>query len=123
MSDKTVADRLEVKNGRRLAVLGVPAGLDDTIGALDRRVAISLAEVVLLFAADRNRPEINLHAVLKSARPDSILWVAYPKMTSKLSADLNRDVIRGLVPPHGLDTVSQIAIDADWSAVRLKRVG
>jgi hypothetical protein len=31
-------------------------------------------------------------------------------------------VIHGLAPMHGLDTVSQIAIDDDWSALRLKRV-
>jgi hypothetical protein len=39
-----------------------------------------------------------------------------------LAADLSRDVIRALAPGHGLDTVSQIAIDEDWSALRLKRV-
>jgi len=51
-----------------------------------------------------------------------ILWIAYPKLTSKLAADLNRDIIHNLAPSHGLDTVSQIAIDADWSALRFKRV-
>jgi hypothetical protein len=53
----------------------------------------------------------------------AILWVAYPKLTSKLAADLSRDVIHKLAPKHGLDTVSQIAIDDDWSALRLKRLG
>jgi hypothetical protein len=49
--------------------------------------------------------------------------VAYPKLTSRLAADLSRDVIHAAAPGFGLDTVSQIAIDADWSALRLKRVG
>jgi len=31
-------------------------------------------------------------------------------------------VIHKLAPEYGLDTVSQIAIDDDWSALRLKRV-
>jgi hypothetical protein len=53
----------------------------------------------------------------------AILWVAYPKLSSKLAGDLSRDVIHTLAPKHGLDTVSQIAIDEDWSALRLKRVG
>ena len=52
-----------------------------------------------------------------------ILWVAYPKLASKLASDLSRDIIHALAPRHGLDTVSQIAIDDDWSALRLKRIG
>ena len=51
----------------------------------------------------------------------AILWVAYPKLSSKLAADLSRDMIHALALKHSLDTVSQIAIDEDWSALRLKR--
>jgi hypothetical protein len=56
------------------------------------------------------------------APPAAILWVAYPKLTSPLAGDLSRDVVRSLVADYGLDTVSQIAIDDDRSALRLKRV-
>ena len=55
-------------------------------------------------------------------RLKSALWVAYPKLTSKLAGNINRDVLRAAAPRFGLDTVSQIAIDDDWSALRLKRV-
>jgi hypothetical protein len=48
--------------------------------------------------------------------------VAYPKLSSKLAGDLSRDIIHSLAPGYGLDTVSQIAIDEDWSALRLKRL-
>ena len=58
----------------------------------------------------------------RGRRADAILWLAYPKLTSKLAGDLSRDVIHEWAPSHGLDTVSQIAIDADWSALRLKRI-
>ena len=64
-----------------------------------------------------------LPSLLASLKDNAIFWLAYPKLTSVLAGDLNRDSIRELAPAHGLDTVSQIAIDADWSALRLKRVG
>ena len=57
-----------------------------------------------------------------AARADAILWVAYPKLTSKLAGDLSRDVIHRESPALGIDCVSQIAIDDDWSAMRMKRV-
>jgi hypothetical protein len=60
--------------------------------------------------------------VLAAASASAILWIAYPKLTSDLAQDLSRDIIHDLAPSFGLDTVSQIAIDDDWSALRLKRI-
>jgi hypothetical protein len=84
MSDKSILERLQVKKGRTLAVIGATPALGRALGG--------------------------------------ILWLAYPKLTSGLAADLSRDIIHELAPEYGLDTVSQIAIDGDWSALRLKRV-
>ncbi len=123
MSDKPLADRLQVKKGRRLAIVGAPADLDATIGAFDQRADPAAAEVVRLFAPDRARLDVARPAVLATARGDAILWIAYPKLTSKRAADLSRDILHDLAPAHGLDAVSQIAIDGDWSALRFKRVG
>jgi hypothetical protein len=123
MSDKPVAERLQVKGDRRLAVIGASAALEKTVGAAKARADLAKADVVLLFAPNRAGFDTKLPGVLKQMPPAAILWVAYPKLSSKLAADLSRDIIHALAPDHGLDTVSQIAIDDDWSALRLKRVG
>ena len=108
---------LAIKKGRRLAVVNAPIGLDTTIGALDSRADPAEAEVVLLFTANRVRFDANLPIILKAARANAILWIAYPKLISKLVGGPSRDIIHDLVPGQGLDTVSQIAIDANWSAL------
>jgi hypothetical protein len=92
------------------------------IGAADRRAAPGKADVVVFCAANKAALEGKLPGLLAKLAPAAILWVAYPKLTSALAGDLNRDVIREWAPSVGLDTVSQIAIDEDWSALRLKRV-
>ena len=122
MSDKPVAERLQVKGDRRLAVIGASAALEKTVGASKARGDLAKADVVLLFAANRAGLDVNLRNVLNKMTATAILWVAYPKLSSKIAADLSRDVIHALAPRHGLDTVSQIAIDEDWSALRLKRI-
>lgn len=122
MSDKPVAERLQVKGARRLAVIGAPADVDALIGARKARTEATDAEVVLLFTPDRAGFDAKLPPLLKKMGKDAILWVAYPKLTSRLAADLSRDVIHKLAPKHGLDTVGQIVIDDDWSALRLKIV-
>lgn len=122
MSDKPVAERLQVKGDRRLAVVGASAALEKTVGAAKARSEVTQADVVLLFAADRGSLDKSLPKLLKALPPAAIFWIAYPKLSSKLAADLSRDIIHALAPAHGLDTVSQIAIDDDWSALRLKRI-
>lgn len=122
MSSKPVPERLQVKRGRRLAVVGASPGLDRSVGALNARASVAEADVILLVVPNRVRLQDQLPAVLERAQRTAILWVAYPKLTSPLAADLSRGIIHALVPDYGLDTVSQIAIDDDWSALRLKRL-
>jgi hypothetical protein len=122
MSDKPVAERLQVKGERRLALIGASAALEKAVGAAKAHADLAKADVVLLVAPDRAGLEAKLPDVLKKMPEAAILWVAYPKLSSRLAHDLSRDIIHALAPKHGLDTVSQIAIDEDWSALRLKRV-
>jgi len=122
MSEKPVAERLQVKGSRHLAVIGAPADLESIIGARNVRTDVPNADVILLFAPDRARFDALLPTVLATSSRDAILWVAYRKLTSRLAADLSRDIIHRLAPEYRLDTVSQIAIDNDWSALRLKRM-
>ena len=48
------------------------------------------------------------------------LWLAYPKLTGTLRSDISRD--RGWDPLMALDLlpVTQVAVDADWSALRFR---
>jgi hypothetical protein len=52
--------------------------------------------------------------------PKGILWVTYPKGTSKIKADINQDSIREYAESVGLRAVSIFSVDEDWSALRLK---
>jgi hypothetical protein len=122
VSDKPVAERLQVKGDRRVAVIGASAVLDKKIGVQKARAELAKADVILLFVPDRAHLDAALPGILKKAPPSAIFWLAYPKLTSGLAKDLSRDVVHGLAPEYGLETVSQIAIDEDWSALRLKRL-
>ena len=116
MSDKPLAERLQVKKERRLALADSPLSIEAPSAPLKE------AEVVVQFVRDRAAFDGKIPALLKIIRADAILWVAYPKLTSKLAGDLNRDIIHGASPALGIDCVSQIAIDEDWSAMRMKRI-
>jgi hypothetical protein len=59
--------------------------------------------------------------IKKSLEEGCVLWVAYPKGTSKkYKSDYNRDTGRALMAKYGLDGVSLASLNDDWSAMRFK---
>jgi hypothetical protein len=63
-------------------------------------------------------------AVLRASKAegDAVLWFAYPKRTSKrYKADFDRDHGWEVLRAAGFEPVRQVAIDADWSALRFRR--
>ena len=119
-STTSVAERLQLKGARRLAALNGPLPVSDAIAGELPRVPAREADVVVLFVSDRAELDLLLPDAVRAVRPDAILWLAYPKLTSSLKGDLNRDLIHQACLAMGLKTVAQIAIDRDWSAMRLK---
>lgn len=120
MSDKSVSEKLQVKAERTLAVVNANPALDRVIGATGRRTRPEAADVVVLSVASLAELQAELPGVLLTLRASAMFWIAYPKRTSPMAGDLSRDVIHACAPSFGLDAVSQIAIDEDWSAMRFK---
>lgn len=61
--------------------------------------------------------------LVQATTGDGLLWVAYPKGTSKkYRCEFNRDAGWEVLGAAGLEPVRQVAIDEDWSALRFRRV-
>lgn len=56
----------------------------------------------------------------KIASQNALVWISYPKQSSKLETDLNRDIIWKEMNRFGWPGVSIIAIDKTWSALRVR---
>lgn len=80
----------------------------------------------LVFIADNQEYLDFLNNDLAKIEPDSVLWFAYPKETSKIKTDINRDILRVTGEKYNITTVTAISIDDTWSALRFsptERVG
>jgi hypothetical protein len=80
-------------------------------------------EFALAFATRQAEVDRLSTLLAGASQGDVLLWFAYPKGSSqRYTCDFNRDngwqVIRGA----GFDSVRQVAIDEDWSALRFRRV-
>ena len=78
-------------------------------------------DVIHAFVADRAALERGIadwHAALADG---GMLWISWPKKTSKRFRDLTEDGIREIALPRGLVDVKVCAVDADWSGLKLMR--
>ena len=57
---------------------------------------------------------------MRSVRPGGPLWIAYPKGTSGVKTDVNRDRLWEALRPTGWRPIRQVALDEVWSAMRFR---
>jgi hypothetical protein len=77
-------------------------------------------DFVHLFAESKNQFAERFPKAITACKDPSLLWVSYPKLKGKKIHDINRDSLWRLLLDAGYHPVSQIALDDDWSAVRVK---
>ena len=125
MSEKSVAAKLLIKENYRVLFIDQPEGYLQQIGGLPPGVTVlnNLKEnidLIQLFVTSKNQLEIQLPGLKKMLTPRGLLWVTYPKGTSKVKTDINRDTIWRYVQTLTMTANSMISIDDTWSAMRVK---
>jgi len=79
------------------------------------------ADFVHVFVESRAQFTERFPQAAAACREDSLLWVSYPKSNGKKTYDINRDSLWSLLLPTGFHPLSQVALDEEWSALRVKR--
>ena len=125
-SGKSFIDKLGLKDGAKAIVIAPPANyadLTDNAAITPKKTAPATGsfDFIHLFVkttADLARDLPKLEPRLATG---GMLWVSWPKKTSKLFVDLTEDGIRKICLPMGLVDVKVCAVDADWSGLKLYR--
>ena len=125
-SGKTLIAKLGLKEGAKAIVIAPPAnysGLTDNAAITLKKStpATGSFDFIHLFVkttADLARDLPKLEPRLAAG---GMVWVSWPKKTSKLFVDLTEDGIRKVCLPMGLVDVKVCAVDADWSGLKLYR--
>jgi hypothetical protein len=76
---------------------------------------------ILCFVKTEKEVKEAIDAVIKNISVDALLWLVFPKKTSKkYKAEINRDSGWQPMGDNGFEPVSLIAMDEDWSALRFR---
>jgi hypothetical protein len=104
-------------------VINAPASLEKEFEKLGFSISMDnhgRSENTLLFINKKEEVMDFLSHHLKNITFDSVFWIAYPKGTSKIKTDINRDSLRILAEEFGITTVTAVSIDYTWSALRFR---
>jgi hypothetical protein len=126
MSDKTLAQKLAIKEGFQVLFVSAPAGYLESLGTLPAGVSLNAPagpyDVIQLFVKGQKELEAVLPPLKARLKPKGYIWVTWLKGASRIKTDITRDTIWPFASTIGLQPVSNIAVDDDWSALRLKIV-
>ena len=120
MSEKSIAQKLYVKNAGAIAVVNADDANRAMLGELPATLGGNEpADLIILFVNGRQELEELLPQTKARLLPQGALWVAYKKGGAK--REIHRDSIAAYAGSIGMEPVAIISLDADWSCLRLKQ--
>jgi hypothetical protein len=124
--------KLNLSTQSVIHVLQAPASFEAELAPLTCQISRQLTpespqcvppQFVLAFVQNQQALDALSQTLVALMQGDSILWFAYPKASSKrYRCDFNRDSGWTILANAGFESVRMVAIDADWSALRFRRV-
>jgi len=123
-SGTPLAKKLSLKDGMRVWWDGMSSSVRDEIGGegLDLQLLTAPGpsiDAAHIFVTERANLEAKLKQLLPLLARTGMIWVSWPKKTSKVPTDITEDVIRDLALPMHLVDVKVCSVDDIWSGLKL----
>ena len=126
---QTIFEKLQLKNERTVLIQGLPSSIEKQFSKLSFAKNLTpllrsrKIEFALVFAVNESQLNGILTDIMPALKADAKLWVAYPKLTSKIATDLNREGSWNKLTDAGFEGVDQANLDHVWTAVHFKKAG
>ncbi len=122
-SKKLLVEKLGIKAGFAVAIIGAPENYAATLGPLPSGVKQTRKlkgplDFLQFFCSKRSRLEANFPTLKEALTPSGMLWVSWPKASSGAPTDLNENVAREIGLRNGLVDVKVCAVDEIWSGLK-----
>ena len=116
--------KLGIPAGERVVAINAPSHYEQLLEGLPDDVSISEriaanARFIHLFVRERADLEERLSSLRTKLDDAGVLWVSWPKKSSRVVTDVTEDTIRSVALPLGYVDVKVCAVDDTWSGLKL----
>lgn len=124
---QSILDKLNLKNEKNILIQGLPSSIEKQFSKVSFAKNLTpllksrKIEFALVFAVSESQLNGILDDILPALKEDSNLWVAYPKLTSKISTDLNRESSWNRLTDLGYESMDQVSLDHVWQSVNFRK--
>jgi hypothetical protein len=124
---QTILDKLQLKNEKNILIQGLPSSIEKQFCKISFAKNLTpllksrKIDFALVFAVSETQMNAILDEVMPALKEDSRLWVAYPKLTSKITTDLNRDSSWSKLAEAAYESIEQVSLDHVWHAMAFRK--
>ena len=124
---QTLFEKLRLKDEKNLLIQGLPSTIEKQFVKLSFAknvtplLRIRKIDFALVFALNQKQLNDILTEVFPALHAEAKLWIAFPKLTSKIVSDLNRCCTWQYLRNEGFESVDEVVLDYVWSALQFKK--
>ncbi len=125
MAVSALGKKLKIKPQQRIAAVGAPPGFVQKLRPLPAGVEIlerlqGKLDWIQVFVKSEAELEKIAPKVAHALYPDGMVWLTFPKGSSKIQTDLTRDKGWDSIRKLDLKWITLVSIDDTWSAFSLR---
>ncbi|MFQ5943978.1 MAG: hypothetical protein ACE5JF_10530 [Anaerolineales bacterium] len=125
MAESALAKKMKLRPGAQAAIIDAPKGYLEELAPLPEGVEIveqlkGEFDWIQVFATNQADFEEIGPSAIAALRPESMLWISFPKGSSKIQTDLTRDKGWDSLKDVDLRWVNLVSVNETWSAFALR---
>ena len=121
-SGTPLAKKLGIKEGFTIALFNQPKYYFSLFTDFPENVKVinkTGVDLVHYFATEEKKLQKDIRRLKNCIQPNGVIWISWPKKSSKVVTDVTEDVIRSLALKNGLVDIKVCAVDETWSGLKL----
>lgn len=123
-SGTSLVKKLGIKPEFRIAAINPPEPYERVVEGIPTDTVLTdfpntNLDFIHFFTKSRDELKSLAPKMIRSIKDSGMIWVSWPKKSSKVPTDITEDTIRAILLPLGLVDIKVCAVDEVWSGLKM----
>lgn len=121
-SGTPLAKKLGIKEGFKISLFNQPEYYFNLFTDFPSDVKVinkPKVDIVHYFVKEEKQLLKDINKLKNQVEQKGMIWISWPKKSSKVETDITEDVIRNIALKNGLVDIKVCAVDETWSGLKL----